>query len=284
MLEKPCVDSEFRWLAVASRSTVALVHETEATDLDRASLAAVIFDVDGTLVDSEGNGHLPAFNAAFADAGFGFRWSPDEYGELLAVTGGDRRIAHYLRSIGYDEQPAAELARSLHVRKTGIFTDFVRRGLVAPRPGVHRLLHELARGGVRIAVATTGRASWVQPLLETSLRGSRFEQIVTGDDVTALKPDPSAYLLAVARLGVPAPRVLAVEDSRNGLLAAAAAGVRCVVVSNDYTAGQRFSEAALVLDGFGEPGAPAQVQADPHGTGCRGLLDLTALRGLITDQ
>lgn len=244
-------------------------------------LRAVIFDVDGTLVDSERHGHRVAFNRAFAEFDLPDHWDEALYGELLTVTGGQRRIDGWLARRGVDEAERARLAPALHARKTAIFNDLVDAGLVPARPGVARLLSELADAGVRLAVATTGSRSWVDPLLAGVAGGARFEVVVTGDEVTERKPDPEAFVLVLDRLGLPAADVVAVEDSANGLRAARGAGLACAVVVNGYTVADDVSEADLVLDGFGEPQQRARVLADPHTTGCGGVLDVAVLLALL---
>ncbi|MDP9389774.1 MAG: HAD-IA family hydrolase [Actinomycetota bacterium] len=244
-------------------------------------LAAVVFDVDGTLVDSERHGHRVAFNLAFEEFGLPYRWDEDEYGELLRVTGGRRRIARYLESQGVGDAERDELAAALHERKTAIMTELIEAGRVEARPGVMRLLADLAEKGCRLAVATTGSRGWVERVLERATPGARFEVVVTGDEVAARKPDPEAFVRAVERLGVPAEAVVAVEDSAEGLESAREAGLRCAVVVNGYTAGHDTSAADLVLDDFGEEGRPARVLADPHGTGCTGVLDAATLSRLV---
>ncbi|MGH9158228.1 MAG: HAD-IA family hydrolase [Acidimicrobiales bacterium] len=246
-------------------------------------LKAVIFDVDGTLVDSERHGHRVAFNQAFADFGLPDHWDEATYGELLAVTGGQRRIDGWLARRGMAEAERAALAPALHARKTAIFNGLVEAGKVPARPGVVRLVGQLAGAGVRLAVATTGSRAWVEPALARALPGVAIEVVVAGDEVAERKPDPEAYLVVLDRLGVVPGAAVAVEDSANGLRSAAAAGVACAVVANPYTAGDDFGGADLVLDGFGEPDRPARVLADPHGTGCTGVLDLATLDALVLD-
>jgi HAD superfamily hydrolase (TIGR01509 family) len=222
--------------------------------------AAVIFDVDGTLADSERDGHRVAFNEAFAAAGLPFQWDADEYGRLLRITGGRRRIAAFLESRGYHTAEAGRLAGKLHADKTERFRELISRGRVPARPGARRYVATLRAAGMRLAVATTGTRAWVEPLLDTLFGPGTFEVVVTGSEVTALKPDPAVYREALALLGVAAGSAMAVEDSENGLRAALAAGLACVVVTNDYTRGQDFTGARAVLPGFpvraGDPALP----------------------------
>lgn len=210
--------------------------------------SAVLFDVDGTLADTERHGHRPAFNRAFAEFGLDHRWGVEDYGRMLAVTGGRRRIELFLAHRGHPDP--AGLARMLHRAKTEHFVEWVRSGPVRSRPGVDGLLADLRAAGVRTGVVTTGRRAWVLPLLDRLFGPAAFEAIVTGDDVERLKPAPDAYLLALDRLGLRAAEVLVVEDSPPGLAAARAAGPACVVVTNDYTAGEEFPGAAAVLPSF----------------------------------
>ncbi|GAA0946552.1 HAD-IA family hydrolase [Pseudonocardia zijingensis] len=216
-------------------------------------LRAVIFDVDGTLADTERDGHRPAFNAAFAEHGLDVEWGAAEYGRLLTITGGARRIAADLRERGVAGDEADELAARVHRTKTALFTSLVTSGAIVARPGLPELVADLAAGGVRLAVATTGRRTWVEPLVDRLLAPHPVEVIVTGDDVADLKPDPEVYLRALAALGLEARDALAVEDSAVGLRAATAAGLATVVVTNGYTADQDFTGAAAVLPGFDGP-------------------------------
>jgi HAD superfamily hydrolase (TIGR01509 family) len=252
--------------------------ENTPTSAEGDRLQAVVLDVDGTLVDSERDGHRVAFNRAFEEAGLPDRWDVERYGELLAVTGGERRLNAYFEEEGMPEDERKELASRLHARKTEIFTEMASQGEIEPRPGVSELLDELEEAGVRLAVATTGSREWVDPLLDRLFGLERFEAVVASDDAPDRKPDPSAHQLALERLELPPSAAPGVEDSANGLRAAKAAGLACVVVVNDYTREQDFDDADLVLEGFGRPDAPVSVLADPHLLEPPGHLDVDTLR------
>ena len=246
-----------------------------------SELRAVIFDVDGTLVDNERHGHRVAFNQAFEEFDLPYRWDEDEYGELLQVTGGQRRLHHYLDQQGVDEGERERLVPELHARKTEIFKELVSEGRMEARPGAVRLLEEVREVGCSLALATTGSGDWVQDLLQQVAPDVSFDAMVFGDDVSERKPDPEAFEVALERLGAGVGESVVVEDSDNGVQAAKAAGLTCAVVVTGYTVDQDLSEADLVLDGFGEPGSPAKVLADPHRTGCDGVLDVATLRRLV---
>lgn len=232
-------------------------------------------------MDSERYGHRVAFNLAFEEFDLPYRWSEEEYGDLLRITGGQRRIDHYLAEQGVDEEERARLAPELHRRKSEILMGLIDDGRLEPRPGAVRLLSELQDQGSTLAVATTGSRGWVDHLLERLMGDIRFEVVVTGDDVEERKPDPEAFEIALERLDVPADRAVVVEDSAEGVEAAKAADLACVVVVNGYTADHDVEAAELVLDGFGEESSPARVLADRRDTGCRGVLDAATLTRLV---
>jgi len=247
-------------------------------------MRGVVLDVDGTLVDSERDGHRVAFNRAFEEAGLPDRWDVEHYGELLQVPGGKRRLKAYFGEQKVPDAESEELAGRLHTRKTEIFTGMAREGEIEARPGVGELLDELEEAGVRLGVATTGSRTWVDPLLDRLFGLGRFEAIVGGDEVPEPKPDPSVYRMALERLGLEAADVPAIEDSAIGLRAAKAAGLPCVVVVNDYTRAQDFGAAELVLDGFGGSDGAASVLADPRSLEPPGRLDVDTLRRLVGED
>ncbi|MDQ4148646.1 MAG: HAD-IA family hydrolase [Actinomycetota bacterium] len=247
-------------------------------------LTAVIFDVDGTLAQTERHGHRVAFNKAFEELGLPDRWDEQLYGELLRVTGGVRRLVHYFTNYqGMEEEKAQHLAEQIHPLKTQLFLELVDGGEVPPRPGALRLLKQLGEEGIRLGVATTGTRGWVLPLMDQLTKMGQlhgFETTITGDDVTNRKPDPEAFVLALERLGAQARDALIVEDSKNGVAAAKGASCCCLAVRGEYAKAADLSNADLVVDEFGEPDSPLQVLDNPFGVEVGPMLTPAVLKDL----
>ncbi len=228
-----------------------------------SKLKAFIFDVDGTLADTEKDGHRVAFNRAFAEADLDWHWSVDEYGELLSITGGKERIHHFL-SLQHPEflrqqQQAGtldDLIKTLHARKTHFYTELLSEGAIPLRTGVERLLQEMREQGFRLAIATTTTPENVTGLLESTLGKESvgwFEVIAAGDVVPKKKPAADIYDYALEQMNLKAEDCIAFEDSSNGIQSSLGANLKTVITQNHYTEAHDFTGAVLVLDHLGEP-------------------------------
>jgi HAD superfamily hydrolase (TIGR01509 family) len=246
-------------------------------------LEALLFDVDGTLADTECDGHRIAFNKAFRKAGLNWHWSIDLYGRLLTVTGGKERIRHYIDSesppFGPGELSDEFIAR-LHQSKTEFYTGLLARGGIPLRTGVERLLREARAKGIRMAIATTTTPANVEALLINTLgpdATSWFEVIAAGDIVPAKKPAPDIYLWAMKQMSLKAGQCMALEDSHNGVRSARDAGIESVLVTvNHYTRDHDFDSAKVVVNHLGEPEDHSKVLAGGPSPD-RGFVDLAYL-------
>jgi len=219
--------------------------------------AALIFDVDGTLAETE-EVHRQAFNETFAAAGLQWHWDAATYRRLLDVAGGKERIAHFIAAGADGAADAAGRIAELHAAKTQRYTALVAQGTTL-RPGVARLIAEARTAGVRLAIATTTSLPNVEALLRAALGDDAldsFAAIGAGDVVGAKKPSPQIYHYVLERLGLAAADCVAFEDSSNGVRSARGAGIPTIVTPGIYTEGDDFSGALAVLSDLGEPDAP----------------------------
>ena len=254
--------------------------------------SALILDCDGVIADTERFGHLVAFNQTFEEFGLPVRWSVADYQEKLLIGGGKERMASLLTpefvaaaGLPADAEGQREAVAAWHRRKTEIYLNLVASGAVPPRPGIARLVAAALGAGWLVAVASTSAQASVQATLERAVGTdlARSVRVFAGDVVPHKKPAPDIYLLALRELGVAAADAVVVEDSRNGLLAAASAGIACLITVNDFTEGEDFSEAALVVSSLGDPGDPPVAVLANRSRATPGelvtLADLASLKG-----
>jgi HAD superfamily hydrolase (TIGR01509 family) len=219
-------------------------------------LKAVFFDQDGVIIDTERDGHRVAFNRTFKEFGFDVEWGVEEYHELLQVGGGKERMRHYLHTKGFGAavEDEDDLIKRLHARKTDIFIELIESGELPPRPGVRRLMREINEAGLALGVCTTSNERAADAVARSVLSDIRFDFILAGDVVSRKKPDPAIYLLALQRTGLTPDQCIVVEDSRNGVLAAKAAGLHVICTVTGYTESEDVSDADLVVSCLGDSG------------------------------
>jgi HAD superfamily hydrolase (TIGR01509 family) len=236
------------------------------------SLKALIFDVDGTLADTELNGHRVAYNRAFEQLGIDWHWSETIYGELLTVSGGKERMKYFVDNYQPDIPAGTNLQSlisSVYSTKTLIFKEMLLTGLIPLRNGVERLFNEARQAGIRLAIATTTAPSNVQYILSSTLGEESldwFDIIAAGDIVRNKKPSGEIYQLVLDEMGWQADECVAFEDSENGCLSARDASLPVIITVTAYTRDEPFIGADLVLDQFGEENDAATVIDDPDGT------------------
>ncbi|MFM0639411.1 HAD-IA family hydrolase [Paraburkholderia metrosideri] len=243
-------------------------------------MQALIFDVDGTLADTE-TVHLQAFNAAFAEVGLDWFWDEALYTRLLKVAGGKERLLHYWHVVDLDEADGAsvnDVIDAVHAIKTRHYAARVRDGGLPFRPGIARLIAEAEAAAIPVAIATTTTPANLDALLQTPFGPAwrtRFAAICDAGTNHVKKPSPDVYLDVLRQLGLKGADCIAFEDSANGLRAARAAGVPTVVTTTAYTSQDNFDGALAVLPHLGEPHAPVPSSVPDEQPG---WVDLATLR------
>ena len=222
-------------------------------------LKALIFDVDGTLAETE-EAHRAAFNATFKAWDLDWHWTREDYGRLLKTTGGKERMKVFQQELPDDARRLSddEIAQ-LHKEKTRAYADILARGELDLRPGVAELISAAKQAGLSVAVATTTNTPNVEALTLCcwGLPADQvFEVIAAGDMVGAKKPAPDVFLLALERLGLAAEECLAFEDSRNGVLSASGADLRVIVTPSAYTSEDDFGTADWVINSLQQGDLP----------------------------
>lgn len=249
-----------------------------------SKLKCILWDVDGTLADTERDGHRIAFNMAFDHAGLARRWDETAYGILLTVTGGKERIRFDISRGDMPEMSDEDIA-ALHADKTACYQRLIADGRIPLRPGVRRLLEEARDAGLILGVATTTTPSALDALIEHSLGAEWFDVfavLAAGDIVPDKKPAPDIYDYAMQQLKVNPTETIALEDSQNGLRSAKAAGLACIVTINDYTREHDFTDADLLVSDLGDS-QPIEVLANPHQLQNLDCVRLHHLKALFDD-
>lgn len=252
----------------------------------------LLFDCDGVLGDTEQHGHLPAFNQMWSEKGIPWQWSVEQYGAKLAIGGGKERMkslfsdAEFLAVYSRPEsQEIDDLIAGWHRRKSEIYKEMILQGSIPARPGVKRIARDaLAEGWILGVCSTSKRASVLAVLhhVMSDVIADEFSIVIAGDEVPNKKPEPDIYNTAAKKLGVSKDDCVVIEDSRNGLLAAARAGMRCLVTVSGYTRDESFDEAALVVSSLGDPdGETAEIIANNAGTAVGSFVTVENLEQIL---
>lgn len=221
------------------------------------SIKAVFFDQDGVIIDTERDGHRVSFNMTFKEFGFTDEWDVGYYHELLQVGGGKERMKHHWKTKGFSkpltEEEIDDLVKEMHKRKTALFVELIETGKLPLRPGVHRFMSEAMEAGLKLAVTTTSNEKAAKAVTENVLSDIKFDLVIAGDMVSKKKPDPEIYTMALEKLGLSPDEAFVVEDSKNGLAAAKAAGLKTIVTTNHYTEKEDVSAGDVIVSCLGDP-------------------------------
>ena len=220
-------------------------------------IKAVFFDQDGVIIDTERDGHRVSFNMTFKEFGFTDEWSVEYYHELLQIAGGKERMKHHWKTKGFSKKMTEEeidkLIPEMHKRKTALFVELIETGKLPLRPGIHRFMKEAMDAGLKIAVCTTSNEQAAKAITEKILKDVKFDLVLAGDVVSKKKPDPEIYHLALSKLGLRPDEVFVVEDSKNGVAASKAAGLKTLVTTNGYTEKEDVSAGDVIVTCLGDP-------------------------------
>lgn len=250
-------------------------------------IKALFFDQDGTIIDTEKDGHRIAFNKAFREFGFDVEWDIDTYYRLLEVAGGKERMRHYLHTEGFGSPVAVgdedQLIIDLHKKKTEIFIELIRSGSLPLRPGIHRLMKEANEEGVVLCVCTTAAPESAHAVVNSQLPDIHFDHILAGDVIKNKKPAPDIYNLALEKTGFDPTECVAIEDSSVGLRAGLGAGLGVVVTTSTYTRNEDFTGADLIVSRLGDQdGKHAEVLKGEIGSEFGGAITLDHIRRAVT--
>jgi len=253
-----------------------------------SKIKAVFFDQDGVIIDTERDGHRVAFNRTFEEFGYDFEWDVEFYHELLQVAGGKERMKHYLQTKGFGveikPEEVDEHIQAMHLRKTAIFVQMIESGELPLRPGVKRLMKEVNDAGLILGVCTTSNERSAKAVAYGVLKDIDFEFVLAGDVVSKKKPDPEIYNLALEKTGLKPKECIVIEDSRNGVLAAHAAGLNIVTTTNIYTQNEDLSDSDIIVTTLGDTdGEKGQLIKGGPGLAYEGVLGLDQLIAYFSD-
>lgn len=249
------------------------------------AIKAIFFDQDGVIIDTERDGHRVAFNDTFKHMGFDTEWDVDYYHELLQIGGGKERMKYHLKTRGFGKDipidAVDELIKQMHLYKTDRFIELIESGSLPLRPGIHRFMNEGVEAGLTLAVTTTSNERAAHAIAYKVLEDIPFKFVLAGDIVAKKKPDPAIYLLAKEKAGVQPQECLVIEDSRNGVLAAKAAGMHVVATSNFYTQREDLSDADVIVTALGDPDGEKGQLIKGNIPGYDGVLHVSQLMHLF---
>jgi len=249
-----------------------------------AQIKAVLFDQDGVIIDTERDGHRVSFNMTFKEFGFTDEWDVEYYHELLQVGGGKERMKHHWKTRGFskpmNEEEIDALVPQMHKRKTALFVELIESGKLPLRPGVQRFMKEAMDAGLKVGICTTSNEKAAKAIAEKMLPDIHFDILLAGDVVKNKKPDPEIYLLALETLALKPEEAMVVEDSKNGVKASKAAGIRTIVTYNGYTEDEDIEAGDIIVSCLGDPeGEKATMRKGgiPNFDGVVHVKDVTAL-------
>lgn len=222
-----------------------------------SKIKAIFFDQDGVIIDTERDGHRVSFNMAFKEFGFTDEWGVGYYHELLQIAGGKERMKHHSLTKGFNPPVPPEeiddLVKTMHKRKTALFVELIESGQLPLRPGIRRFMKEAMNAGLILGVCTTSNEQAAKAISGKVLSDIKFDFVLAGDIVSKKKPDPEIYNLALSKAGVKPDECIVIEDSKNGVLAAKAAGMNVVVTTNYYTEREDVSGGDIICTSLGDP-------------------------------
>jgi HAD superfamily hydrolase (TIGR01509 family) len=228
-----------------------------------SKIKAAFFDQDGVIIDTERDGHRVSFNMTFKEFGFSDEWDVDYYHELLQIAGGKERMKHHWKTKGFSkpltEEEIDALVKEMHKRKTALFVELIESGKLPLRPGIRRFMKELMEAGIKVGVCTTSNEQAARAITGKILSDIHFDIVLAGDVVQHKKPDPEIYNLALSKLGLNPDECFVVEDSKNGVKASKAAGIKTIVTTNGYTEKEDVEAGDVIVSSLGDPGGEKAI-------------------------